>query len=37
VEEITVQEEQQWEAMADAWGYLAFLQEKGSKRLTQVK
>jgi len=34
---ITVQEEQQWEAMADAWGHLASLQEKGSKRLTQVK
>jgi len=36
-ETITVQEEQQWEAMADAWGHLASLQEKGSKRLTQVK
>jgi hypothetical protein len=36
-ETITVQEEQQWEAMADAWGRLISLQEKGSKRLTQVK
>ena len=36
-ETITVQEEQQWEAMADAWGHLMSLQEKGSKRLTQVK
>jgi len=36
-EVITVQEEQQWEVMADAWGRLVSLQEKGSKRLTQVK
>jgi lysylphosphatidylglycerol synthetase-like protein (DUF2156 family) len=36
-ETITVQEEQQWEAIADAWGNLASLQEKDSKRLTQVK
>jgi hypothetical protein len=36
-EVIIIQEEQQWEAMADAWGRLVSLQEKGSKRLTQVK
>jgi len=35
-ETITVQEEQQWEVMADAWGHLISLQEKGSKRLTRV-
>lgn len=37
VQTIIVEEEQQWEAVADAWGHLASLQEKGSKRLTQVK
>ncbi|MFB0536169.1 MAG: hypothetical protein ACETWR_14430 [Anaerolineae bacterium] len=36
-EVIIVQEERQWEAMADAWGYIAAFQEKGSRRLTQVK
>ena len=34
---ITVEEEQQWEAIASAWGHLISLEEKGSKRLTQVK
>jgi hypothetical protein len=34
---IIVEEEQQWEAVANAWGRLFSLEEKGSKRLTQVK
>ena len=34
---IIVEEEQQWEAAANAWGRLLSLEEKGSKRLTQVK
>ena len=34
---IVVEEEQQWGAVANAWGYLVSLEEKGSKRLTQVK
>jgi len=34
---IIVEEEQQWEAVANAWGHLVSLEEKGSKRLTQVK
>jgi hypothetical protein len=34
---IIVEEEQQWVAVANAWGQLLSLEEKGSKRLTQVK
>jgi hypothetical protein len=34
---IIVEEEQQWEAVASAWGHLLSLEEKGSKRLAQVK
>ncbi len=34
---IIVEEEQQWEAVANTWGHLISLEEKGGKRLTQVK
>jgi hypothetical protein len=37
VQTIMVEEEQQWEVVASAWGHLLSLEEKGSKRLTQVK
>lgn len=37
VQTIIVEEEQQWEAVASAWGHLLALEEKGSRRLTQVK
>ena len=37
VQTIIVKEEQQWEAVANAWGHLVSLEEKGGKRLTQVK
>lgn len=34
---IIVEEEQQWEVVASAWGHLVSLEEKGGKRLTQVR
>jgi len=37
VQTIIVEEEQQWETVASAWGHLIYLEEKGSKRLAQVK
>jgi hypothetical protein len=36
-EENIVQKKQQRVAVANAWGQLLSLEEKGSKRLTQVK